>query len=470
MSQAQSLNLLKDGIAAAKAGDKVQARLLLQQATDLDPHGEAGWLWLAGVAASPLETVHFLERVLALNPGHDKASVAIRTARVQAGIAAAKAQDKVQAHALLQRALEHDPDNEMAWIWLASVAETPQEAVRCLDKVLELNPANDRARVGLERYRSQLAALAAPEGPATRACATRPGAGPTVSAAQAPEAPRVRQLAPAPLDLAPDLHGDNEQTEILDEPVWLCPFCATSGDERPDRCPECGGVQTLVNPEVFFRPLPIVHDIVAAAVDRLEKGTSPADFAGCYQLGLGYLHLRDFDAAIHLFQVAAEMRPEDDAFAAQLGDLIQCKKASDSKLREARQVRRTVLIVDDSPTIRKQVTMTLERRGYQVRAVADGGEVLNAIRQWGLPDLLLLDVTLPDMDGYQLCKMLRQDADAAHLPIILLTGKDGLLNKVRGRMAGATEHLTKPFEPETLVQAVERNCPAADAPLAGSRR
>jgi CheY-like chemotaxis protein len=115
-----------------------------------------------------------------------------------------------------------------------------------------------------------------------------------------------------------------------------------------------------------------------------------------------------------------------------------------------------VLIVDDSPTIRKLVCMTLGKQGYEVVTAADGMEALARIND-GAPDLILLDITMPRMDGYQLCRTIKGNNITGHIPIVMLTGKDGFMDKVRGKMVGSAGYLTKPFKPDELVQMVEQH-------------
>jgi twitching motility two-component system response regulator PilG len=74
------------------------------------------------------------------------------------------------------------------------------------------------------------------------------------------------------------------------------------------------------------------------------------------------------------------------------------------------------------------------------------------------PDLILLDVTMPRLDGFQLCKLIRQNPTTKQVPVVMISGKDGFFDKVRGRMAGSTAYITKPFGPETLLQTVENYC------------
>jgi twitching motility two-component system response regulator PilG len=129
------------------------------------------------------------------------------------------------------------------------------------------------------------------------------------------------------------------------------------------------------------------------------------------------------------------------------------------KAQKEQAILGTILVVDDSPTVCKLVAITLERHGYQVVAAANGLEALAKMSE-GLPDLILLDITMPRMDGYQLCKIIKGSQETRHIPVVMLTGKDGFFDKVRGRMVGSTEYITKPFEPDTLLRLVEKhaNC------------
>ena len=121
---------------------------------------------------------------------------------------------------------------------------------------------------------------------------------------------------------------------------------------------------------------------------------------------------------------------------------------------------RTVMVVDDSPTIRKILSLTLEDAGYSVIAEADGESALASLIDV-VPDVILLDIAMPGIDGYETCTRIRSDARTARLPIIMLSGKDALFDKVKGHMAGATEYLTKPFAAATVLAAVAGACAEA---------
>lgn len=115
-----------------------------------------------------------------------------------------------------------------------------------------------------------------------------------------------------------------------------------------------------------------------------------------------------------------------------------------------------VLVVDDSPTVRKIVQLTLQRERIRVVTAGDGLSALAAVAD-EQPDLILLDIMLPRMDGYNICQVIRKNMAYRDLPIIMLSGKDGLFDKMRGKLAGSTEYITKPFDSTELVQTVKRH-------------
>ncbi len=108
-----------------------------------------------------------------------------------------------------------------------------------------------------------------------------------------------------------------------------------------------------------------------------------------------------------------------------------------------------VLVVDDSITTRKLVSATLQAEGYEVLSAGSGEQALKMLEE-ASPDLLILDVVMPDMDGYELCKRLRRNENTAHLPILMLTSLTELEEKLKAFDAGADDFLPKPFDPAEL--------------------
>jgi two-component system alkaline phosphatase synthesis response regulator PhoP len=116
--------------------------------------------------------------------------------------------------------------------------------------------------------------------------------------------------------------------------------------------------------------------------------------------------------------------------------------------------RAAVLVVDDEEMIRSVLRLTLVRAGYDVTEAESGEDALSKVQE-ELPDLILLDVMMPGMDGFAVCEQLRQSPDTADLPIIMLSARSDSLSRQKGRRVGATKYLTKPLEANKLLQHVE---------------
>ncbi len=468
MVEANALSLFREGVAAARAGDRPRARLLLSEATQADPDNEVLWLWLAGVAERPQDAVAHLERVLQLNPASDRAREGLKASRLQAGVAEARAGNPTAARVHLRAAVTLDPESEAGWWWLAGVAGSHQEAVDALGKVLALAPGNERARARLaELFLAQVDELArAGERDEARrllheALRSMPACVPAWLAlaglADGPEE-SVAYLERA-VSLAPD---DERARALLAEqrallaPAWACPICQGPDQPAPAApCPGCGALLDLSDPEALLRHEPRDLAAVLRAIDRLEAELPPAgDFTLHYWLGLAHANAHRWPNAFRHLQAALALRT-DRGLRAQVNRLAQLQ-ASSSKHPE--QKRPTVLVVDDSATVRKAVGLALEGAGYLVRTAADGRAAIHSLREQGLPDLILLDVAMPGLDGYQLCKLIKATPAARDVPVVMLSGKDGFFDKVRGRWAGATAYLTKPVSASALVAEAQRHC------------
>ena len=119
-----------------------------------------------------------------------------------------------------------------------------------------------------------------------------------------------------------------------------------------------------------------------------------------------------------------------------------------------------VLVIDDSNTIRRSAEIFLKQGGYQVLLAEDGFDALSKVNDHE-PDLIFCDILMPRLDGYQTCAIIKRNAKFADVPVIMLSSKDGLFDKARGRMVGSQDYLTKPFTKDQLLQAVEQHRPAA---------
>ncbi len=112
-----------------------------------------------------------------------------------------------------------------------------------------------------------------------------------------------------------------------------------------------------------------------------------------------------------------------------------------------------VMVIDDSNTIRKSAEIFLKQAGAEVVLAEDGFDALAKIRDHG-PAVIFCDILMPRLDGYQTCALIKKNPKYASTPVIMLSSKDGLFDRARGRMVGSDEYLTKPFTKDALLEAV----------------
>ncbi|QEZ48397.1 response regulator [Cupriavidus oxalaticus] len=120
--------------------------------------------------------------------------------------------------------------------------------------------------------------------------------------------------------------------------------------------------------------------------------------------------------------------------------------------------RRKVLVIDDSSTIRRTAEIFLSQAGYQVLLAEDGFEALAKVGELH-PDLVFCDILMPRLDGYQTCSLIKKSPRFHAIPVIMLSSRDGVFDRSRGRLVGAHDHLAKPFTRETLLHAVQACLP-----------
>jgi twitching motility two-component system response regulator PilG len=114
-----------------------------------------------------------------------------------------------------------------------------------------------------------------------------------------------------------------------------------------------------------------------------------------------------------------------------------------------------VLVIDDSNTIRRSAEIFLKQGGYEVLLAEDGFDGLAKVNDHD-PDLIFCDILMPRLDGYQTCAIIKRNAKFSDVPVIMLSSKDGLFDKARGRMVGSEDYLTKPFTKDQLLAAVQQ--------------
>ena len=113
-----------------------------------------------------------------------------------------------------------------------------------------------------------------------------------------------------------------------------------------------------------------------------------------------------------------------------------------------------VLVIDDSNTIRRSAEIFLKQGGHEVMLADDGFDALAKVNDFQ-PDLIFCDILMPRLDGYQTCAIIKRNARFSAVPIVMLSSKDGVFDKARGRMVGSQDYLTKPFTKDQLLQTVQ---------------
>ncbi len=115
-----------------------------------------------------------------------------------------------------------------------------------------------------------------------------------------------------------------------------------------------------------------------------------------------------------------------------------------------------VMVIDDSKTIRRTAETLLKKEGCEVITANDGYEALAKIADTK-PDIIFVDIMMPRLDGYQTCALIKHNQKFRSTPVIMLSSKDGLFDRARGRIVGSEQYLTKPFTKEELLDAIQQH-------------
>ncbi len=125
---------------------------------------------------------------------------------------------------------------------------------------------------------------------------------------------------------------------------------------------------------------------------------------------------------------------------------------------EARSVK--VMVIDDSKTIRRTAETLLQKEGFEVITATDGFDALSKIADTR-PSIIFVDIMMPRLDGYQTCALIKNNKAFKSTPVIMLSSKDGLFDKAKGRIVGSDQYLTKPFSRDELLGAIRQFVPEA---------
>jgi twitching motility two-component system response regulator PilG len=220
---------------------------------------------------------------------------------------------------------------------------------------------------------------------------------------------------------------------------FQCPFCPHTSKTDFSRCPDCGGVGAF-DPAALAAERKIDEVQLRYAIKHYSSMEGVNDYSVQYYIALAYLNLLNSSKAIVHLKNALALLPNDECLKSALSALLR---------------RKLILVVDDSPTARNWVSTVLERNQYRTIQAPEGNQALAMLEEESF-DLILLDITMPFMDGYQLCKAIKSRRSTRNVPVLMLSGHDGFFDKIKGRMAGASDYLTKPFDPPIMLRTLKK--------------
>ncbi len=384
----------------ARSRNHDEARVLFKEVAALKPDDLRVWCALARLAKTQAEALEAAREIVRHAPNHGPALSFLK----QSLFADARALDLAgnSEHACSRwRELVALGDSSVdAWLGLAQSTDDEDEAQRAVEKAFALDPKDDRVAAIMARRRTDPAAFLPP-----------------------PDAfAHLEQAA----DSADTLDATSDALDQFD----------LSGDLFERFWPAESGVAA---------PAPMSPPPMAPAAARIEEA-APAD-------------VFEFDPPAAMARRATAPAADSAPMAVvEMSVLIPFPAPRKPEPEpEVNGTRRIVMVVDDSPTIRKILGLTLERAGYKVVAEPDGESAVERLTKL-VPDVILLDIAMPKLDGYEVCKRIKADPRTTHVPVIMLSGKDALFDKVKGRLAGASEYLTKPFETSVVLAAVAAAC------------
>ncbi len=417
--------------------DRAEARACFKEAAAINPNDPRVWQALAKLADTPAEAVDALRELVRVAPDQPHGHFALRNALAADARALTESGRTDDARARWQEIISTTNNDVEAWLGVAATTSDENEATEAIETAHRLNPTHEQvieAKARLERSRIDPATVEAP-----------------VDAFARFDAP-ADVAAPADDPFA-QLDSTLDAFAQLSDPVGTPAPAPTPAFAM--EAPAAAAPEPIVDLESALEEAAVVETVSIDSVDQPEQTVS-----------------LDFDTVMQSVEAPASSHqspdlsleppaasPQPSAPSRQSEDVAAAVPAAVESVSAPAysSSRKTVMIVDDSPTIRKILGLTLERAGYKVIAEPDGESAIERLLQV-VPDLILLDIAMPKIDGYEVCKRIKQDPRTKAVPVVMLSGKGALFDKVKGHMAGATEYLTKPFETPAVLAVVTTYC------------
>ncbi len=455
---------LQQGITAAQAGFNSLAVAQLERAADLSPDNAKVWLWLAWLANSPDSTRRCLNRVIELSPGHSAATAGLIWVSSltgdwgqESGGRRQETADESTALELVTDELEEASVGSFVEVAVDSVVTAPLEVDRSVELTIERTPQPIQRPV-------EVASPIAAEPPLSLPATVLDSDGWEISAPP-PTVAAMSDDALASVALSALRTEPAESPDSMESRQQRWTDLVNRAAERPlptrqvtsqDVEASLGSVTEFSMPAApVVIPVEPVEMPEPVAVVQSRFTEVPAAARSETPMSVR----EDVDLKARAASLVRHQEDEPET-SADIENLTQTFNPSTDV--SAADDRPLVMVVDDSPTVRKLVSLTLERRGYRVISAFDG---VAAIKELGTcrPDLILLDINMPRLDGYRLCKLIKKHEATQSIPVVMLSGKDGMFDKLRGRLVGCSDYITKPFEADALTHKVAKYLAAATA-------
>jgi len=261
---------------------------------------------------------------------------------------------------------------------------------------------------------------------------------------------------------------------ITSDFVIRCPFCWMPTAEKENECQYCQS-NFFIKPNFFKTIGKAKTEILDKAIERYshvlqkEERTTKQIYLRFY-LAMAYLNRNYFQEGLDQFNEIAHLAPENKALITQgriLTDYMNAKglnfdtitqetTTQQEQIKHDDKPKLKILVVEDSLVTRKVITRTLVANGYETFEAKNAFEALSGIEE-KKPNMILLDIILPGKDGYEILEEIRQKPMFEKTPVIMLTSRDGLFDKLKGKVSSADEYLTKPFQPDELLTVVRKH-------------
>jgi len=255
-----------------------------------------------------------------------------------------------------------------------------------------------------------------------------------------------------------------------------CPFCWAPVIKDINSCHYCNAHLDIH--EDFFHSMFFSSKrepnlkIVEESYQRFSKAKArdPKNPHPYFFLAMAHINLNQWEEALEELRQTEKIEPANNPYQKQLEILIDFMndlesfftqdddeqgEEVDDLFEEPQEQVSLIMVVEDSTTTRNIVTKMLQKEGYQVVEARDGNEAIAKFAE-NKPDLLLLDIILPGMNGHQTLAKMKKKHDLKNIPVIMLTAKDSLIAKLKGKVSGSTEYLTKPFSSDDLIRKIKK--------------